>query len=106
VLESCDKDTLADCVNAGDYNSLGYRLLGQGKARDGLTIFQLAVWAYPASANLQDSLADGYLAVGDTANAKKAIQRAIELATSDPSLNDSDRAGFIAAEAARLKQFQ
>ena len=106
ILESCEKDALADCIDAEDYNSLGYRLLGQGKARDGLTIFQLAVWAYPASANLQDSLADAHLAVGDAANARIAIQRAIELAASDPGLNDGDRAGFIATEAARLKQLQ
>ena len=106
ILESCGKDALADCIDAGDYNSLGYRLLGQGKGRDGLTIFQLAVWAYPTSANLQDSLADGYLAVGDAANARVAIQRAIELAASDPTLNDGDRAGFIATETARMKQLQ
>ena len=104
VLESCGKDALADCIDAADYNSLGYSLLGKGRARDGLTLFQLAAWAYPSSANLQDSLADGYFAIGDAVSARKAIQKAIELAASDPSLNDTDRAGFIATETARLKQ--
>jgi hypothetical protein len=104
ILESCGKEALADCINAADYNSLGYNLLGQGKARAGLIMFQLATWAYPSSANLQDSLADGYLAVGDAANAKRSIQKAIELAVRDPELKEADRAGFIAAEAARLKQ--
>jgi len=103
VLESCGKDAMADCINADDYNSLGYALLGQGKGGNGLIAFQLAAWAYPSSANPQDSLADGYLAVGDVVNAKKALQRAIELATNDPGLKDMDRAGFIEAEAARLK---
>lgn len=102
ALESCTREAMADCINPGDYNSLGYSFLGQGQASNGLIIFQLAAWAYPLSANAQDSLADGYFAVNDVDNAKKAIQQAIKLAPTDPGLKDADRAGFITAEKARL----
>lgn len=103
ILKACDKVSLAMCIDAGDYNSLGYSLLGQGRPKVALIIFQLAAWAYPAAANPQDSLTDAYLAVGDVAGAKKALQQAIELAARDSAIADADRAGFIANEEARLK---
>jgi hypothetical protein len=49
---------------------LGYNLLGQQRPKVALAVFQLNAWANPASANAQDSLVDGYLAVGDKENAK------------------------------------
>jgi hypothetical protein len=58
------------------------------------------------SANAQDSLADGYAAVGDRQSARKAIQRAIELAPTDPSMDAASKATFLAEENRRLDQLK
>jgi hypothetical protein len=58
------------------------------------------------SANGQDSLADGYAAVGDSKGAREAIQQAIELAPKDPAIDDTSKASFIAQEKKRLDQMR
>lgn len=49
----------------GPMNALGYELLGQGRLDDAIAVFELNVEAYPQSANVYDSLGDGYRARGD-----------------------------------------
>ncbi|MBV8205178.1 MAG: alpha/beta hydrolase [Acidobacteria bacterium] len=58
--------------------------IAQAKA-EALTLFKLIVEAYPASANAQDSLADGYLANGQTGEAIAAEQQCLELLPGDKS---------------------
>ena len=107
-IASCGRDALESCVNLDRFNTWGYNLLGHHRAGDALVVFQLNAWAHPRIANTQDSLADGFAAVGDNENAKKAVESAITLTPTDtsliqrrnylssprrlPSLNDSNKA--------------
>ena len=48
-----------------ELNGLGYQLLRANKFEDAIRIFQLNVEAYPKSANVWDSLAEGYMDAGN-----------------------------------------
>jgi tetratricopeptide (TPR) repeat protein len=60
-------------------NSLGYRLLGEGKTAAAITVFKINVQAYPASPNVYDSLAEAYLAVSDKKAAIESYKKVLEL---------------------------
>jgi tetratricopeptide (TPR) repeat protein len=102
----CGDQGMGTCIDGDRFNNWGYNLLGQNRPEDALAVFELAAWAHPTSANAQDSLADGYLAVGDKNSAKRAVQRAIELAPADPLLKPDSKASFLAEENARLNKIQ
>lgn len=69
--------------DAGDLekrmNALGYTLMGGHEIEAAVRVFQVNAEAHKESANVFDSLGDGYSAVGDKANAIKAYQRSVEL---------------------------
>jgi predicted alpha/beta superfamily hydrolase len=69
-------------------NILGYQLLADKKVAEAIVVFQRNVELYPASANVYDSLADGYEADSKLDLATKNAQKAVELGTKidDPSL--------------------
>ena len=78
------RDFRADPKNAyasteTEINSLGYQLLGAGRAEDAVAVFQLNADAYPESANVWDSLGDGYEAAGDIARAIASYARALQV---------------------------
>jgi tetratricopeptide (TPR) repeat protein len=60
-------------------NSLGYRLLNEGKIPEAISVFQLNVEAYPDSPNTHDSLADAYLAAGDKKAALESYRKELSL---------------------------
>lgn len=60
-------------------NSLGYRLLNEGKVREAIAVFRLNVESYPDSPNVYDSLADAYLAIGDKKSALENYRKELEL---------------------------
>jgi predicted alpha/beta superfamily hydrolase len=63
-------------------NQVGYYALQFMKKPDfAATIFQRNVDRYPGSANVYDSLADALIAKGDSAAARVALRRAVDLAT-------------------------
>jgi len=105
-VTSCGENTIASCMDIDRFNTWGYNLLGQQRPKDALAVFQLNTWAHPQSANAQDSLADGYLSVGDKENAKRAVERALVLAPADPTLDPAARASFLSEESARLQKFK
>jgi len=63
----------------GEFNALGYRLMGAGKMREAIEIFKLNVELYPGSANAHDSLAEAYMNSGDAGKAIKHYRRSLEL---------------------------
>jgi predicted alpha/beta superfamily hydrolase len=69
-------------------NSLGYALLGDKKIDEALAAFRRNVELYPQSANVYDSLADGFTAAGKPDLAAQNVQKAVEVATQtgDPLL--------------------
>jgi Tfp pilus assembly protein PilF len=60
-------------------NRLGYDLMGARKLKDAIEVFKLNVEDHPQSANVYDSLAEGYLKDGNKVLAIKNYQRSIEL---------------------------
>lgn len=103
-IESCRGDNLTSCMDENRFNTWGYNLLGQQRSKDALAVFQLNAWAHPQSANAQDSLADGYLSLGDKQNAKAAVQRAITLAPTDQTLEPGAKSSFLSEEKAKLQK--
>ena len=73
----------------GPLNILGYQLLGEKKVDGAIAVFQRNVALYPYSANVYDSLGDGYQADGKFDLAAENVQKAIEVGTKndDPNLN-------------------
>jgi predicted alpha/beta superfamily hydrolase len=69
-------------------NSLGYALLGAKKIDEALAAFRRNVELYPQSANVYDSLADGFEAAGKPDFAVQNVEKAVEVATQtgDPLL--------------------
>lgn len=67
-------------------NAAGYALLGQGRARDAVSVFELVVAAFPSSGNAHDSLGEGYERAGMRERAIAAYRRALAL---DPRLVSS-----------------
>jgi hypothetical protein len=61
---------------------------------------------HPEMANLQDSLADAYVAAGDKDAARKATQLALDLAARDSSLSKEQRDALAKAAAERMKQLR
>jgi dienelactone hydrolase len=100
--KGCRDQPMSACVDADSFNSYGYDLLGQQRGRDALLLFEIVAWAHPGSANAQDSLADGYLAIGDKHRAREAIREAIELVPTDNAISESSKAAFLAEENRRL----
>lgn len=69
-------------------NNLGYQLMGMKKLDDAIAAFQLNVELYPGSANVYDSLGEGYETAGKYDLATQRFQKAIEMGTKadDPNL--------------------
>ncbi len=70
-------------------NRLGYKYLRQEKADDAVVIFKWAVQLYPESANLHDSLGEGYRAAGNTQASIESYERALAL---DPTAESARQA--------------
>ncbi len=64
-------------------NLLGYARVQAGDKEEAIELFKLNAEAYPASANAQDSLSDGYLAAGKNDLALAAEQKCLELLPAD-----------------------
>jgi predicted alpha/beta superfamily hydrolase len=69
-------------------NNLGYQLMGEKKLDQAIAIFQRNVELYPGSANVYDSLGEGYENAGKFDLATQRVQKAIEIGTKigDPNL--------------------
>ena len=70
-------------------NWLGYQLMNLGRHEPAVAVFRWNAERHPTHANPWDSLADGYLAVADTAGAVSAYQKVLEAvefdANADPA---------------------
>lgn len=69
----------ADRRRESELNTLGYELLSHERFAAAITVFELALGLYPASANLHDSLGEAYMLAGDVALAIESYRRSIEL---------------------------
>jgi len=83
-------------------NLAGYTLLGTARAADGVKLFALNAEAYPKSANVYDSLADAYLAIGDRAKAVELAKKALALLDAD-ALTPERKAAIRGSAEQKLK---
>ena len=70
------------------HNLMGYRLMEKEDMEGALAHFQLQTRLLPDAANPWDSLGDYYVEVGNTEEARKAFEKALEI---DPSFDASKR---------------
>lgn len=67
-------------IPEGNLNTLGLQLIfDPSKAVEGVAVFEFALTLYPTSANLYDSLAEGYVYIGDTKKAKENFRKSLTL---------------------------
>ena len=67
-------------IPEGNLNTLGLQLVFNPKTSEhGINVFLLAIELYPNSANLFDSLAEGYLYVGNRGKAIENFEKSLEL---------------------------
>jgi pimeloyl-ACP methyl ester carboxylesterase len=102
IQGACRASPPSACVDQQLFNSSGYGLMSRD-ASASLILFETAAWAHPHSANAQDSLADGYLAANRKADARRASVRTIELAPTDPNLDDQHRREIMDAAKQRIE---
>ena len=69
-------------------------------------MFRLNVDAYPASANTYDSLADGYLADGNRAEALRHAEKAVEMLEKDTRINDELRTAIRESAEKKIKELK
>src|SRR5262249_10254105 len=70
-------------------NQLGYGLMGQKKLGEAIRVFERNVELYPKSANVYDSLGEGYENAGKLELAMQNIEKAIAMGSEihDPNLD-------------------
>lgn len=89
LREARQVDPRARLFRESTLNALGYELLDADRGADALAVYQLNVEAYPESADVYDSLGEGYMRSGD-------VQRAIENYECSLALNpDNDNAAAM-----------
>ena len=72
-------------------NFAGYGFLQRGQVQEAVTVFKMNAETYPASANTWDSLAEAYVAAGETERAAECYRRALEVLPDDAGLTDEIR---------------
>ncbi len=76
-LKSDPENTLT--FTEADFNSLGYKILNEGRAADAVHIFRINTTLYPRSSNVFDSLGEAYMRAGDIKRAIENYRKALDL---------------------------
>lgn len=105
LAEARKKDPQATLFNEALTNVIGYEHLQAGDTKDAVEIFKLNVMAFPNSANVYDSLADGYAAEGQKELAEENAKKALELLASDTTDDEARRKLIQESAEGKLKQF-
>jgi len=82
------RDSKAVVIAESPVNLLGYERLQAGDKEEAVRLFQINTEAYPASANAEDSLSDGYLAEGKRELGVAAEEKCLQLLPADMSNAD------------------
>lgn len=77
-LKIKEQDSTSALVGEGDFNSLGYRLIRDKEYDNAVEVLKMNVVLFPESANVYDSLADAYLAQGDSLQAFNSFKKALD----------------------------
>lgn len=100
--EECRGEPLDTCGATSALAAVGGELGARGEFRQALVVSQVIARAKPRSVFAQDGLADSYKAVGDWANYRKAVERAIQLVPVDPNLSAETAPSFVLMEQDKL----
>jgi dienelactone hydrolase len=90
-------------VDEATLNVAGYNVLFGERPADGVKVLALNAEAWPQSANVWDSLADAYVAIGDRAKAKELALKANALLAQEKDLPPERRAGIQASIDQKLR---
>ncbi|HEV8239943.1 MAG TPA: hypothetical protein VGS57_11295 [Thermoanaerobaculia bacterium] len=90
----------------GLVNLSGYQLLGVGRPADAMALFTLNAETFATSANVWDSLADGYEATGAPAKAMEASRKALELLARDTETPQGRKEAIRQSAEGRLARLQ
>ena len=104
--EAKGRDKNAVLLPETETNALAYQLLQDGKVQDAVVIFRLNVDAYPRSANVYDSLSDGYLAIGNKEEALRYAEKAIEVLDKDTNTTAQFKQLVRESAAKKIKELQ
>jgi dienelactone hydrolase len=97
-------DPNAELFDENLVNVLGYEHLEQGDKKGAIEIFKLNVFAYPASANVYDSLSDGYMADGEKALARENVEKSLQVLEKDTTTSEEMRKMIRESAAKKLKE--
>jgi dienelactone hydrolase len=105
MVEDAQKQkTQGTLFDEATVNTLGYQHLQSGDNKGAIEILKLNVAAYPKSPNVYDSLADAYLADGQTGLARQNAWKTLELLPSDTTDNEQRRNAIKGNAEQKLKQ--
>ena len=88
IVRDFGSDPEAYFITESAVNALGYRLLGSGLVDRAIEVLLINTKQFPRSANVWDSLGDGYRANGETEQAIASYRKALEI---DPNFDASRR---------------
>jgi hypothetical protein len=99
-------DPQAEALTESSLNQTGYQLLGEAKTADAVAAFEFVARSYPASPNAYDSLADGYLAAGNSARALECSQKTLELVSKAQDMDSARRSQLEKSANERIAKIQ
>jgi len=110
LLEAGRTDEAIESLAAEDapeasVNQFGYVLLNSGRDEQAVAVFRWNAERHPTHANPWDSLADGYLAVADTAGAVSAYRKVLEAVSLDSDADPAALEGLKSRAQAQLTAF-
>ena len=85
LLSAFREDPGGHYVGEAGLNRVGLRLLTTSKPERGIAVLRLNTELFPESANVWDSLGDGYQSIGDLDKAIRSYQRALGIQANDVS---------------------
>ncbi len=87
-------------------NFVGYLAIPRNETKAAVAIMKVNVDGHPESANAWDSLGDAYLAAGESAKAREASEKALQLLEADKSLSDAVREEVRKSAQGKLDQLK
>ena len=85
-------------------NFVGYEHIQAGDTKGAVEIMKLNLAAYPNSPNIYDSLGDAYLANGQKDLARQNAKKALELLSTDTTIDEQIRAAIRSNAEQKLKE--
>ncbi|HUR27406.1 MAG TPA: DJ-1/PfpI family protein [Planctomycetota bacterium] len=88
-----------------ELNAMGYSVLNVGRHEDALTLFTLATFAFPSSANASDSLSEAYELCGNVEQSKTFARQTLSLLDKEKDRPEKNRQAIRNSSSSRLARF-